>query len=197
MQAHRCQQQGRVGRPLPAHHIVSNNLILGFLNLHQLAELGRLAHFAFADDFRVGSNTLTILPGVSVTPRKTRAVVCRSTWLTSGIIASNSCFIPRSTACCFRFTARFTPLWISSENRWAWFRTCRVKRTNSRYFCCIFSFCSWFLDRLSQAICITRRPIVRRRSRNRVPCSPTRSLICFMIRVSTRVPSPNRLLSVG
>ena len=80
MQAHRFQQQGRVGRPLPAHRIVGNNLILGFLNLHQLAELGRLAHFAFADDFRRrGSNTLTILPGVSVTPRKTRAVVCRST----------------------------------------------------------------------------------------------------------------------
>jgi hypothetical protein len=49
----------------------------------------------------VGSNTLTILPGVSVTPRKTRAVVCRSTWLTSGIIASNSCFIPCGTALLF------------------------------------------------------------------------------------------------
>src|SRR6516164_7095736 len=54
MQAHRCQQQGRVGRPLPAHRIVGNNLILGFLYLHQLAELGRLAHFALADDFRRG-----------------------------------------------------------------------------------------------------------------------------------------------
>src|SRR5215469_14870005 len=69
--------------------------------------------------------TLTILPGVSVTPRNTRAVVWRSTWLTSGIIASNSCFIPCRTACCFRFTTRFTPLGISSENRCAWFRTCR------------------------------------------------------------------------
>jgi hypothetical protein len=49
----------------------------------------------------VGSNTLTILPGMSVTPRKTLAVVCRNTKLTSGIIASNSCFIRRSTACCF------------------------------------------------------------------------------------------------
>jgi hypothetical protein len=74
MQAHRSQQQGRVGRPLPAHRIVGNNLILGFLNLHQFAELGRLAHFALADDFRRGFEHADDLAGrVGDAPKNARA----------------------------------------------------------------------------------------------------------------------------
>ena len=73
MQAHRSQQQGRVGRPPPTHGIVGNNLILGFLNLHQLAELGGLVRFALADDFRRGFEHADDLAGcVGDAPKNSR-----------------------------------------------------------------------------------------------------------------------------
>src|ERR1700716_3157931 len=62
-----------------------------------------------------GSNTLRILPSACVSPRKTRALVCFITCLTSGTIASSSWRKPSSASCCRTFLARFVPPAISLE----------------------------------------------------------------------------------
>src|ERR1039458_6587989 len=51
--------------------------------------------------------------------------------------------------------------------------------------------------RLARPISIKRCPTLRWRSRTFSPISPATSVICRMIRVSTRTPSPNIALSVG
>src|ERR1022692_4400894 len=62
------------------------------------------------------------------------------------------------------------------------------------------SFRCWpcsLLLRLTRAISTARSFTLRERSRNFVPTSPAPSVTRFMTRVSTRRPSPSKLLSVG
>jgi hypothetical protein len=53
------------------------------------------------------------------------------------------------------------------------------------------------LERAALAISNTRSFTLRLRSRSVVPTTPAIAVIFFMIRVSTRTPSPSRLESVG
>src|SRR5947209_1337547 len=50
---HGAQQQIAIARPLVEHFIMCDDLILGFLHLHQLAELGGLAGLTLADNLAV------------------------------------------------------------------------------------------------------------------------------------------------
>src|SRR5207344_2406987 len=52
MLLHCRHQQIRVIGPLLEHLIVSNDLVLRFLNLNHLSKLGRLARFPLSDHFR-------------------------------------------------------------------------------------------------------------------------------------------------
>jgi hypothetical protein len=53
------------------------------------------------------------------------------------------------------------------------------------------------LARAARAISSTRHLTLRLRSRSWVPAAPAIPVIFCIVRVSTRTPSPNRLLSVG
>src|SRR5712671_7159948 len=61
------------------------------------------------------------------------------------------------------------------------------------------AFADHFRCRLEQARAMssTRSFTLRLRSRNLAPTSPAILVIFFIVRVSTRTPSPNRLESVG
>src|SRR3989442_7594218 len=59
-----------------AHLIVSNDLALGLLDLHDLAELGRLRGLALADCFGVGLEDAEHLVGECVSPWRMRARAC-------------------------------------------------------------------------------------------------------------------------
>jgi len=53
------------------------------------------------------------------------------------------------------------------------------------------------LLRAVRAISSTRSFTLRLRSRSLAPAAPAMPAIFFIVRVSTRTPSPNKLLSVG
>ena len=53
------------------------------------------------------------------------------------------------------------------------------------------------LARAARAISSTRSLTLRLRSRSLDPAAPAILVTFFIVRVSTRTPSPNRLLSVG
>ena len=52
------------------------------------------------------------------------------------------------------------------------------------------------MARAARAISSTRSLTLRLRSRSRAPAAPAIAVILFIARVSTRTPSPNKLLSV-
>src|SRR6202022_1050150 len=92
---------------------------------------------------------------------------------------------------------RFVPSAISGENRFAWPTTRLVDASNSRYARWSLSWLGLALERAARAVSSTRRFTLRLRSRSLAPTSPAIFVIFLMGRVSTRTPSPNRLLSVG
>jgi hypothetical protein len=53
------------------------------------------------------------------------------------------------------------------------------------------------LARAARAISSTRSLTLRLRSRNLAPAAPAIPVIFLIVRVGTRTPSPNKLLSVG
>src|SRR5215831_2366660 len=85
-------QQGGVGRPLVAHFVMRDDLVLRLLNQDQFAELIRLVRLALADHFTVRLKYTEQLSLSLVLPRSTRSRVWRSTCWTRGIISS-SCFL--------------------------------------------------------------------------------------------------------
>jgi len=59
---------------------------------------------------------------------------------------------------------------------------------------------SWLalaLERAARAIPSTRSLMLRLRSRRAVPAAPAIAVTFFIVRISTRTPSPSRLESVG
>ncbi len=145
----------------------------------------------------VGSKRLTIFPSACVSPRSTRARVCWITCLTRGAMLSSSFWIPSNAACCSTSAERFTPSAMSLTKRCACPTTATVDVSSFWYKPFIRSCPCWPLPRLARAISTTRNFTRRVRSRSFVPTSPATSVGLFIKRVSTRTPSPNKLLSVG
>jgi hypothetical protein len=93
--------------------------------------------------------------------------------------------------------ARLTPATISLENRFACPTTRLVELSNLPYACVSFCRLCLALERAARAISSTRSFTVLRRSHNLAPASPAIVVIFFIVRISTRTPSPNKLESVG
>ena len=93
--------------------------------------------------------------------------------------------------------ARFTPAAISLENRFACPTTRLVELSNLPYACVSFSRLCLALERAARAMSSTCSFTVRLRSHSLAPVSPAIVVIFFMVRISTRTPSPNKLESVG
>ena len=125
---HRNQQVRIVG-PLIEYFVCDDDLVLRLLQFDHLAEFGRLAGLALADDFVSGSNRLTSLPSPRE-PRRMRARVCFITFLTSGTMASSLSRRPSSVSCCTTSAERFTPAAISCEKRLACPATRPVELSN-------------------------------------------------------------------
>ena len=77
-----------------------------------------------------GSNRLTSLPSLRVSPRRMRARVCCITCLTSGTIALSLSRSPSSASCCTTAAERFKPTVISLANRLACPTTRLVELSN-------------------------------------------------------------------
>ena len=70
----RRDQQRGIARPLLVDLVVDDDLVLCFLQFYQLAKLGSLPALPLQITSADGSNTLTILPSLRVSPSKMRAL---------------------------------------------------------------------------------------------------------------------------
>src|ERR1035441_849270 len=92
---------------------------------------------------------------------------------------------------------RFGVAEISGEKRFACPTTRETDASNLPYPCCNFSLPAPPLLRAARPISRIRYFTLRLRSRSLAPTSPAMAAIRFIARVSTRTPSPSKLLSVG
>src|SRR6516162_3798248 len=177
--------------------IGDDDLVLRLLQLDHLAEFGRLAGLAFPNDFGGGLEQADDLAFGVVSPAKTRALVWRITCCTRGTMVSSSRRSRSNRSCRRRFGTCLTPSSISLAKRLACPTTRPVAPSNFWYASASLLRLGWPLARAARAISSIRSLTLRLRSRSLAPAAPAMLVIFFIVRVSTRTPSPNKLLSVG
>jgi hypothetical protein len=194
----RRNQQVAVAGLLIIHLEVDDDLILGFLDLVTILpnSVGLLALPLRITSVDV-SNTLRILPATCVSPPKARALVWLTTFPNVSVMPSISRFRPSKAACFQTSEARFTPLAISPE------KALDLSHYPARGF---QQFTIHGLDSLFALFPV--RPAGSRDLRyaalhtsHTVPQFGSHvaaiAVTLFINRVSTRSPSPSRLLPVG
>src|SRR5437879_6459147 len=191
MRFHGGKQQVLVAGPLLVPLVVGDDLVLRFLQLHQLAKLVGLARLPFAYDFRVRF-------------KQTDQFVWKL-----GQASEHSCFglphhPPHLIGHSFQLLAQSahtptTGCWqgFDCNTRRESLRICRVNRSSCPYSRGRFSSPSVPLCRKASPMAITFLVTLRIRLRTFRLSPPTFWSIFFMIRLSTRAPSFSNPLSFG
>src|SRR5262252_5609824 len=117
-----------IARALVIHLVMRNDLILRFLQLHQLAKLVGLARLSLADDLRLWLKYAEQLSRKLGHPSKIRDLVCRTTRPTRSTIVSSRSLKWHT----FRRRRGGSASTSCNTRRESW-RICRVTPSSCRY----------------------------------------------------------------
>src|SRR6478672_9669128 len=197
MRLDRCDQQVRVIRPPIIDLVVGDDLIFRLLQLHHLAEFGRLAGLALADDFRLRleqTHELAVAARVAAQDARAglfhhlsderhhgiklvaQALQRQLLYNVGRALHARGDFLREAFGLPRHPTGGIEQLTVGALE---------------------FLLALLALERAARATSSTLSFTLRLRSRSLVPASLTICVIFFMVRMSTRTPSPSKLESVG